>query len=190
MHCWDVTTVTEKPWFVEKRWYDAVFARSSIPTAVISVDGRVIKCNQAMSSMLGYSIAELEGRLRFHNITHPEDLDGDADMFKLLVHDREVDDYQMVKRYVTKTNKIVVGSLSVHAVVGDDDKVKYVVATVIEVPNHGNYKVQRLSNQEVVVRPSISLPEFFKDNWVYFKWIYAIAGTVAAIGAGIISQLW
>lgn len=76
-----------------------------IGLAVVSLGGRFLTVNRALSNMLGYTEAELLART-FQDITHPDDLEED------LVHVNELiagkrDAYRMVKRYFHKNGQII-----------------------------------------------------------------------------------
>lgn len=83
---------------------------SPIGMALVALDGRFIRVNRVLCELLGYSPEELI-RLRFQDITHPEDLDADlAQAARLLEGD--IDRYQLEKRYVRKDGSIVEAALS------------------------------------------------------------------------------
>ena len=52
--------------------FKASFENGSVPQALTSLNGRLLKVNEAMARMLGYPRDELEGKL-FNDVTHPDD---------------------------------------------------------------------------------------------------------------------
>ena len=72
---------------------------------LVGLDGRFMRCNQALCKLLGYTEEELLG-LTFQDITHPEDLDIDQAHMQRLV-DGDAASYTMEKRYVTKAGRLV-----------------------------------------------------------------------------------
>lgn len=88
-----------------------VLQRSPIGTALVKQDGGFIYANASLSSILGYSHAELE-LLSWQEITHPEDINKDEILVaEMLRGDRE--SYQLRKRYIRKDGSICPAVLSV-----------------------------------------------------------------------------
>jgi PAS domain S-box-containing protein len=82
--------------------------------ALVAPDGTWLRVNGSFCKMTGYSEAELL-KMRFQDITHPEDLDLDLENVQKMLC-REVTTYQMEKRYLHKSGAIVWGLLSVSLV--------------------------------------------------------------------------
>jgi PAS domain S-box-containing protein len=81
--------------------FATAFAQAPIGMALIGLDGRWIKVNRAVCEITGWTEAELLHRT-FQDITHPDDLDADlAQVQRLLTG--EISDYQMEKRYITRS---------------------------------------------------------------------------------------
>lgn len=76
-----------------------------IGMAIVALDGRFVRVNKALCEMVRYSPEELQ-RLRFQDITHPEDLASDLELAKKLL-DGEIPRYHFPKRYVRKDRSIV-----------------------------------------------------------------------------------
>ncbi len=53
---------------------------SPVSMSIVGLDGSLSVPNQAFAAMIGYTCAELRG-MRFHDITHPDDLASDQDLF-------------------------------------------------------------------------------------------------------------
>src|SRR5688572_24180910 len=70
---------------------------SAIGMSLSALDGRLLRANPALCGMLGYTEAALCA-MRFHQITHPGDLDGDLSRLDRLLAG-ELQSYQMEKRY-------------------------------------------------------------------------------------------
>lgn len=86
--------------------------------AIVDADGRWIDANRALCALLEYSDAELR-RLTWMDITHPGDVDADAEMAAELRR-HAIGGYDMVKRYLTKSGRVVWASLRVVPIVGED----------------------------------------------------------------------
>ncbi|MCW2868043.1 MAG: sensor signal transduction histidine kinase, partial [Marmoricola sp.] len=84
---------------------------SPIGMALVALDGRVTEANRALVDLLGYDVESL-AVLGFQAITHPEDLDGDLDLFARTVRG-DLDSYRLRKRYLHADGHVVWGDLSV-----------------------------------------------------------------------------
>ena len=81
--------------------FEQSFAAAPIGKALVGVDGRFIKVNTALCSLLGRDEAELIGRT-FQEITHPDDLAADVQ----LLHETAIGaraGYRVEKRYLRPT---------------------------------------------------------------------------------------
>jgi PAS domain S-box-containing protein len=77
-------------------------------------DGRIIRCNRALTEMLGYSVVELE-QLTIQAISEPEDYVQDREKWEEMIVGRAAR-YQMEKRYRHKDGRLIWGQLTVSAV--------------------------------------------------------------------------
>ncbi|HMJ05827.1 MAG TPA: PAS domain S-box protein [Chthoniobacterales bacterium] len=94
--------------------FKSAFYHAAIGMALVAPDGRFLQVNESVCRLTGYSEEELL-RLRFQDITHPDDLDLDLEnVAKLLRGD--LSRYQMEKRYFHKDGSIVWILLSVSLV--------------------------------------------------------------------------
>ncbi|MFZ2169629.1 MAG: PAS domain S-box protein, partial [Methylococcaceae bacterium] len=87
------------------------FQNSAIGMALVEVDGRWLKVNDALCRILGYAEQELL-RKTFQDITHPDDLESDLNFVAQLLAGK-IDHYQMEKRYFHKDGHAVWVLLSV-----------------------------------------------------------------------------
>lgn len=76
------------------------FDYSPIGMALVSLEGRWLKVNNALCEIVGYSESELL-QIDFQSITYPDDLDEDLGYVKQLYID-EIPYYRMEKRYIRK----------------------------------------------------------------------------------------
>src|SRR6185437_8531826 len=83
----------------EHRW-EVAFERSPIGAAIVNPDGTLAQANASLASMFGYSTTELVG-MPFTELTHPDDVDADQELFAELVDGRR-DSYEMSKRYLAR----------------------------------------------------------------------------------------
>ena len=97
--------------------FEQSFAAAPIGKALVGVDGRVIKVNTALCSLLGRDAAELIGRT-FQEITHPDDLAADVQ----LLHETAIGaraGYRVEKRYLRPDGAVGWVLLAVSVVRGD-----------------------------------------------------------------------
>ena len=78
----------------------AMFESSPMGIALIAMDGSMLRVNPALCRMLGYTNAELTGK-RFAEITHPDDLSADNELFMEVVTGKR-SHYNLEKRYIRK----------------------------------------------------------------------------------------
>jgi len=90
---------------LDQNTFEGAFENSGIGMAIVGLDGRWIRVNASLCSIIGYSKPELL-KLKFQDITHPEDLDADIAYVKKLL-DGETDHYQLEKRYFHKRGHVV-----------------------------------------------------------------------------------
>ncbi len=92
----------------------ATFEGAAIGIALVDLQGHAIKCNLALTRILGYSPTELS-HLPFSGFTHPQDVEADMKLYRSLLAG-ERDHYEIEKRYIRKDGQIVWGRLTVSLV--------------------------------------------------------------------------
>lgn len=85
--------------------FRATFEQAAVGIAHVAIDGRWLRVNQKLCEIVGYSYQELLEQ-RFHDITHPDDLENDLNCIKQLLAG-EIDHYSLEKRYIHKDGSIV-----------------------------------------------------------------------------------
>ncbi len=92
----------------------ATFEQAAVGLAHVAPDGRWLRVNQKLCTILGYAPAELMQQ-SFQDLTHPDDLDTDLDLMRgLLCGDRET--YALEKRYRRADGELLWASLTVSLV--------------------------------------------------------------------------
>ena len=92
---------------------------------------RWLKCNDRLCEIFGYSRGEMM-RLRWSEMTHPDDLAADVEQFEKLIRG-ETDGYVIDKRFIRKDGTTVSTSLDVKCVRRPDGTPDYLVATVQDI---------------------------------------------------------
>jgi PAS domain S-box-containing protein len=106
--------------------YRSTFENAPIGLAHISPDGKWLRVNRQLCSILGYSQEELV-KLTFHHITHPEDLAQSIAGTEDLLAGRS-DRFSARKRYLRKDGQIVWVDLTVSCARDSDHKVKHFIS--------------------------------------------------------------
>lgn len=81
------------------------FDNAPIGMAIVALDGHFTRVNRRLCEIVGYTPEELV-RLRFHDITHGEDLAADLAKVDALLRST-IPRYSMTKRYVRKDGQVV-----------------------------------------------------------------------------------
>lgn len=114
----------------EERFRNA-FENAPIGMALISLDGRWLKVNQALCGILGYTRDELLEK-SFQDITHPDDLVIDQTFVQLVLAD-QLKSYQMETRYFHKDGRAVPIALSSSLVRDGEGKPLYFMAKIEDI---------------------------------------------------------
>lgn len=87
-----------------------VFEEGPVGMMLVTLQGEIIKANNAFCSMVGYSETELR-RISIDGITHPDDVGKDAERLQLLMNG-EIPSYRTEKRFVTNRGNVIWGLLT------------------------------------------------------------------------------
>jgi diguanylate cyclase (GGDEF)-like protein/PAS domain S-box-containing protein len=111
--------------------FETAFARAPIGMALVDLDGSWMKVNEAVCTMLGWPEAELLQRT-FQDITHPDDLDADLAQVQLLIAG-ELTEYQMEKRYITRSGSRIWVHLSVSLVRDEHGRPRHFISQLEDI---------------------------------------------------------
>lgn len=111
--------------------FRATFDQAAVGVAHVATDGRWLRVNRRLCGILGYSREELL-QMRFHDVTHPDDLAPDLALLRELVAGR-IPHYQMEKRYVRKDGAIVWIGLTVSMVRAAATAESYFISVVEDI---------------------------------------------------------
>jgi PAS domain S-box-containing protein len=110
--------------------FRATFDQAAVGVAHVAMDGRWMRVNQRLCSILGYPREELLTR-RFHDVTHPDDLERDLVLLEELLAGK-IPHYQMEKRYVQRSGRPVWVTLTV-SLVRNSSGESYFIAVAEEI---------------------------------------------------------
>jgi PAS domain S-box-containing protein len=114
----------------EERFQNA-FKFAAIGMALVAPDGRWVKVNRSLCGLVGYSEEELLTKT-FQDITHPDDLETDLEFVRQMLA-KKIQTYQMEKRYIHKSGRIVWISLSVSLVRDGEDNPLYFISQIEDI---------------------------------------------------------
>ena len=97
--------------------FSSAFEFAAIGMALVAPDGRWLRVNRALCTLVGYSREELLAKT-FQDITHPDDLGADLENVRRMLAG-DIETYQMEKRYFHKSGRVVWIQLTV-SMVRDD----------------------------------------------------------------------
>jgi PAS domain S-box-containing protein len=121
--------------------FRAAFESAATGMMLIDPTGRILQVNQPVVTMLGYSEEELR-RHTFMDLTYPEDLEPNLALLKRVVAG-EIDSYQMEKRYLHKSGKVVWGRVSAGVVRGALGRALYLVGQLEDVTEQKRLERER-----------------------------------------------
>ena len=107
------------------------FENAAVGMALSDLEGRYVKVNRAMCSMLGYSEEEMLS-ISFQSISHPEDLQRNLELRRML-DEGKIDSFQMEKRYYSKDGQVVWTVLSVSALRNGAGRRIYDLAQLLDI---------------------------------------------------------
>ncbi len=110
--------------------FRAAFATAPHGMGLNKPNGRWLKVNAALCTMLGYTEEELLDT-DFQTITHPDDLEADMAFMDQLL-DGTIPSFQMPKRYIRKDGKVMPILLSVALIRDEHGQPLYTVAQILD----------------------------------------------------------
>lgn len=90
-----------------------IFENNAIGIATANREGYYTLCNEGFCNILGYSKEELYN-IKSVDITHPDDIHA-TDQFINDIFEGRIKEYSAVKRYITKSGKVIWGEINVSA---------------------------------------------------------------------------
>ncbi len=118
---------------IDNQLFRDLFEQLSIGLTICNPEGYFIEANEAFCKLIGYSTKELL-KLKFHDITHPDDLDINILNINKLLR-QEIPNYTTEKRYIRKDKSIVWAKLNTSLVIKNENSPVYIIATVEDISN-------------------------------------------------------
>ena len=104
---------------------------SAIGMCLVSREGRFLRVNPALCTILGRDAEELQATT-WQVLTHPDDLESDLALVAGVL-DGSRTSYRLLKRFIAADGRVVWGDLSVAAVRNDDGTARYLVSQIVDV---------------------------------------------------------
>lgn len=158
-----IADITERKLAEEKlRESEERFRRSfedaPIGLALVSLEGRWLRVNNAFCNMVGYTEKELLAT-DFQTITHPDDLQADLELVGQLLAGK-IPDYNMEKRYFHKHGHVVNVLLSVSLVRTPEGKPLYFVSQIQDITERKKAEAELAAQTEALKRSNQELEQF------------------------------
>jgi len=111
--------------------FRSLFNGAGMGIALVNIDGKPFKVNERFARMLEYTEEELY-QLTFDKFTYPDDINKDYSLY-LQVIQKKIDNYEIEKRYVTKSGKIFWGLLTISVVSDENMDFSFAVGMVQDI---------------------------------------------------------
>lgn len=120
--------------------FRVTFEQAAVGVAHVSPSGRWLRVNQRLCDIVGYSRDELL-KLRFQDITHPDDLPLDLDHVRKMLG-AEIAAYSMEKRYIRKDGVPVWINLTVSLVRDSSGQPDYFISVIEDIASRKSAEEQ------------------------------------------------
>ena len=105
--------------------FRSLFTHAGMGIAIVSPTGKIIEGNPALEEILGYSSEELRA-ISFEDITYPDDIDLDTELFAELMSGRRTS-YRLTKRYYHSSGRLIYTRLTVSLIRTPAGDIQHVV---------------------------------------------------------------
>ncbi len=144
------------------------FDQAPSGAAIASLDQQFLRVNEVLCKITGYSAEELT-KLRYTDITHPEDLESNLLLANQLAN-RLINQYSLEKRYIRKDGQIIWVFLSSRVVKDSDGNPLYVLGTIQDITDRKNAELALKKSEQTLETLISNLPGFVyrcrnDQNW-------------------------
>jgi diguanylate cyclase (GGDEF)-like protein/PAS domain S-box-containing protein len=135
--------------------FESAFHGAAVGMALVARDGRWLKVNRALCSMLGHMESELL-TIDFQKVTHPDDLDKDLAQVNDLLEGRRTS-YSIEKRFLHKDGSIVWTLLSVSMIRDQFGTLRYFVSQLQDITERKRTEAELIAHRSQLEIANISL---------------------------------
>jgi PAS domain S-box-containing protein len=128
------------------------FEHSAIGMALVSLNGKWLRVNTRLCSIVGYSEEEMLTK-RFQDLTHPDDLALDLSHVNQMLEGK-IESYTMEKRYIRKSGEIVWVLLAVSLMKNSDGTPLYFISQIKDI-NERKLAEQALLESELFAHSTL-----------------------------------
>lgn len=140
-------TASEEALRASERQFRAVFDNAAVGIALVAIDGRPIRVNQALTRMLGYSQEQL-CTMHVREFTVPEDYERELPLAREVSQGR-LDGYHLEKRYLRSDGSVMWGYLTLTLVRNREDRPQFVIGIVEDVTERRRLQEQAQQSQRL-----------------------------------------
>ncbi|UOA20572.1 Blue-light-activated histidine kinase (plasmid) [Sulfitobacter indolifex] len=116
---------------MSQKRFEATFKNAGVGISIVSGEGALMRVNDRLAEMLGYSAEEVEGRL-LDDFTHPEDIPRGRTALEAL-KSGAADEYDLEKRYLCKDGSLVWGHTTVSCVRDAKGRISYLIKIIQDI---------------------------------------------------------
>ncbi len=129
-----------------ERCFQAMFEQAAVGMAMVDADGQMLRVNRRLCEIVGYTADELL-RLRFQDLTHPDDLAADLEASRAM-RSGELASHLRHKRYFRKDGAIVWIKLAVAPVRDETGRIDYFVSAFEDITEAKRAEVALRESEE------------------------------------------
>lgn len=111
--------------------FSGTFNQAAVGLAHVGLDGALLRVNQKLCEIVGYSNEELSTR-SFQDITHPDDVDIELEYVRQMLAGT-IETYQLEKRYIHQSTAIIWVNLTVSLMRHKDGSPNYFISVVEDI---------------------------------------------------------
>ncbi len=123
---------------VNQKVFHSTFELAPVGIVLCDDQGRFKSVNQRYCDLLGYSKSELL-TMRFQDVTHPEDVDADVDLYQRLIA-KEINHFSMEKRYIRKDGSVFWVYLTDSIIWDEHGRFRYAIGVVEDITERKQFE--------------------------------------------------
>lgn len=122
----------------EKALLANTFDNAAVGIAHVGQDGSWLRINDKLCNIVGYSREELL-KMTFQDITHPDDLDGDLELYEKL-RNGEIEGYNLEKRYYRRDGALIWVRLTTSSQKNASGEMEFCIAVIEDITSEKEHQ--------------------------------------------------